>query len=150
MVVGGVAVVMQGHPRLTADLDLFVSLDEVNARRAVAAFATLGYRPRPPMDAMGFADAPTRQQWADEKGMVVLSLWSDRLPATEIDLFIREPLPFEDLWRRANKVLVGDVEVAVASIEDLIAMKQRVARPRDLDDVAELKKLLEDAKGLNR
>jgi predicted nucleotidyltransferase len=144
VVVGGVAVVMQGHPRMTADLDLFVSFDPVNAREAIKALGTLGYRPRPPVDAMGFADAAIRRQWADEKGMVVLSLWSDSLPATEIDLFIREPLPFEDLWRRASRVPVGEVEVAVASIEDLIALKEKVARPRDLQDIAELRKLLDE------
>jgi hypothetical protein len=37
--------------------------------------------------------------------MVVLSLSSASLPATEIDLFVTEPLPFEDLWHRAIPAL---------------------------------------------
>jgi hypothetical protein len=36
LVVGGVAVVLQGHPRFTADLDLVVALDPSNARGTIA------------------------------------------------------------------------------------------------------------------
>jgi hypothetical protein len=36
LVVGGVAVVLHGHPRFTADLDLVVALDPDNVRRVFA------------------------------------------------------------------------------------------------------------------
>ncbi len=39
LVVGGVAVVLHGHPRFTADLDLVPALDTANARAAVAALS---------------------------------------------------------------------------------------------------------------
>ena len=48
VVVGGVAVVLQGSPRFTADLDLVVWLDSENARRAISALAA---PPQNPLEA---------------------------------------------------------------------------------------------------
>ncbi len=42
VVVGGVAVVLQGHPRMTADLDLVVDLSVDNVRRTVDVLEHLG------------------------------------------------------------------------------------------------------------
>jgi hypothetical protein len=141
VVVGGVAVVLQGHPRLTADLDLVVSLEPANALRAMKALESLDYRPRAPVKADDFADPAIRQQWISEKGLAVFSLWSTRFQATEVDVFVAEPLPFEELWNRASKIEMGGTSIAVASIEDLISMKARVGRPKDLQDIDELRKL---------
>jgi predicted nucleotidyltransferase len=142
VVVGGVAVVLQGSPRFTADLDLVVSLEPQNAKRAMEALASLGYRPRAPVPAEQFADPTIRESWVKDKGMTVFTLWSKELPATEVDLFVQEPMPFEDLFARADKARLGEVDVAVASAEDLIAMKSAVGRAKDDEDVAALKQLL--------
>jgi len=135
LVVGGVAVVLHGHPRFTADLDLVVALDPENARAAIAALARLGYRPRAPVDGAQFADPVARQRWIDEKGLTVFTLWSPDHPATEIDLFVREPFPFDAAWSRATIADLGDVRVPVASLEDLVALKRAAGRPKDLEDV---------------
>jgi len=135
LVVGGVAVVLQGHPRFTADLDLVVALDPSNARAAIAALARLGYRPRAPVDGAQFSDPKTRQRWIDEKGLTVFSLWSPAHPATDVDLFVREPFPFDAAFSRATIADLGDVKVPVASIEDLIALKRVAGRPKDLEDI---------------
>lgn len=71
----------------------------------------------------------------------MFSLWSSRFQATEVDVFVSEPLPFDELWRNATKVAMDGADVAVASIEDLILMKGRVGRPKDLQDIEELRKL---------
>lgn len=65
LVVGGVAVVLHGHLRTTADLDLVVELAPDNARRALAALAKLGFRPRAPVPAEHFLDAGIRQSWIE-------------------------------------------------------------------------------------
>ncbi len=135
LVVGGVAVVLHGHPRFTADLDLVVALDPGNARKAIDALAGLGYRPRAPVEGALFADPAERQRWIDEKGLTVFTLWSPQHPATEIDLFVREPFPFGDAWARATFADLGGVRVPVASIEDLVALKRVAGRPKDLEDI---------------
>jgi hypothetical protein len=46
--------------------------------------------------------------------------------------------PYERLRERAVRELIGGVEVQVASLEDLIAMKKAAGRPKDLVAVEEL------------
>lgn len=136
LVAGGVAVVLHGHLRATADLDLFVDLEEANVRRAVTALGELGYSPRAPVDAREFADASTRRSWVREKNLQVFSLWRDEAP--DVDLFVDEPLPFADALDRAERVILGGVEVPVLGLEDLIALKRRAGRAQDLADVEAL------------
>lgn len=133
--VGGVAVVLHGHPRFTADIDLVVALDPGNVRTAIEALSRLGYRPRAPVDAALLADPAARERWIDEKGLTVFTLWSPEHPATEVDLFVREPFPFDEAWGRATFADLGDVTVPVASIGDLVALKRTAGRPKDLEDV---------------
>jgi hypothetical protein len=141
LVVGGVAVVLHGHPRFTADIDLVVALTPGNALAAVRALAGLGYRPRAPVDGALFADAAARRRWIDEEGLTVFTLWSPDHPATEIDLFVQEPFPFDVAWARATVADLGVAKVPVASIEDLIALKRAAGRPKDLEDVRVLEAL---------
>ncbi len=138
LVVGGVAVVLHGHTRFTSDVDLVVELESANVRRAMEALVTLGYRPRAPVPALDFADAGKRRAWIDEKNLTVFSLWSPARPATEIDVFVEEPFDFAEAHARAIHVDLDGVPVSAASIDDLVALKRRVARPKDLDDIAEL------------
>jgi len=139
LVVGGVAVVLHGHLRTTADLDLVVELAPENARRAISALAKLGFRPRAPVAAEQFLDPRIRQSWIEEKGLTVFSLWSDRLPDVEVDLFVKEPFEFEPVYARAVRVPLDTTTVSVVSLEDLIALKRATARPIDLADVEALR-----------
>jgi hypothetical protein len=142
LVVGGVAVVVHGHLRLTADLDLAIRLDRDNIMRVLSALESLDFQPRAPVAARDFADADRRAEWIRDKNLVVFSLWSPRFPATEVDLFVRNPFDFDLAYARAHKADLGGTTVTVASLEDLIALKREVGRPRDLADVEELEKIL--------
>ncbi|MEX0880604.1 MAG: hypothetical protein WEB59_07220 [Thermoanaerobaculia bacterium] len=141
VVVGGVAVVLHGHLRLTADLDLVIALDRENVLAAVEALGALGYRPRPPVSARQFADPEIRSSWVREKGMTVFSLWSPAYPGTDVDLFAEEPLPFDALRKRARLAELYGVSVPIAGIPDLIAMKRTAGRPEDLQDIAALERI---------
>lgn len=138
LVVGGVAVVLHGHLRTTADLDLVVSLEPSNARRAIDAVAALGYRARAPVPAERFADAAERAAWISEKELTVFSLWSDRLPGLELDLFVREPFDFEQAWARRVTVSLDTTTATVVGLQDLLALKREARRPQDLADVEAL------------
>ena len=141
LVVGGVAVVLHGHLRVTADVDLVVELSAENAKKALSALSGLGYRPRAPVALMDFADERLRTSWVNDKGLTVFSLWSDQLPGTEIDLFVREPFAFNEAWARATTATIDGVHIHVASIDDLIELKRHAGRPKDLDDIAALEAL---------
>jgi hypothetical protein len=46
--------------------------------------------------------------------------------------------PYADLRTRALKLELGDLELAVAGLDDLISMKRASGRPVDLEDLAVL------------
>jgi hypothetical protein len=147
VVVGGLAVVLHGHPRLTADVDLVVDLAPTSARHAIEALLGLGLKARVPADPLGFADPLQRQAWISEKNLQVFSMFSPSNPLLSLDLFVREPIPFEDLWSRAEAFDIGGVTVRVASLDDLITMKRVVGRPQDLLDVEALEAIKQARRG---
>lgn len=143
LIVGGVAVVMHGHLRVTADLDLVLSLEKENLDRAIAALEALGFRPRAPVPLRLFADAAARESWIRETGLTVFSLWSASRPGFEIDLFVSEPFNFENVYARAVRVQLETCLATVVPLEDLIALKESVGRPRDIEDTIALRALSE-------
>lgn len=138
VVVGGLAVVLHGYARLTADVDLVVDLSPGEAVKAVAALTRIGMVPRAPVQARDFADANERRRWIEEKGMRVFSMHDPRKPLVEVDLFVDPPVGFDELFERAEWVELGERRVRVASIADLIAMKRLAGRPKDAEDIAAL------------
>lgn len=138
VVVGGVAVVLQGHVRMTVDLDLVVDLAVEPVLTVLDLLAELGFRPRLPVDPHDFADPVVRSQWVAERNLQVFSLYHPGDPLSEIDLFATHPLPFEQLLAEADQIEVGDVRVPVASIPHLLRLKRDAGRPRDLEDIAAL------------
>ena len=88
-----------------------------------------------------FAEQPIREQWIREKGLQVFSLWSPAHPTLELDLFVSEPFDFDAVYSRALRVPLEKTEAIVIALEDLIALKKRVGRPRDQEDIAALESL---------
>ncbi len=139
LVVGGVAVVLHGHPRFTADLDLVLDLDEANTLAAIAALEGLEYQARAPVPLRDFAKQQKRRAWFEDKELTVFSLWSPSHPGTEVDLFVQEPFDFGEAWRRRmDAVLPDGTTVRVVGLDDLRHLKQASGRPRDLDDLEKL------------
>jgi predicted nucleotidyltransferase len=146
VVVGGVAVVLHGYLRATADLDLVLAMDEQNLQNALRTFGGIGFQSRAPVPLAAFAEASERRRWIDEKNLQVFSLWHSKMPGFEVDLFVEPPLPFDDLYSQAVLVELGKTTVSVASIDDLIVMKRAAGRPRDVEDIEALLHL-KDANG---
>ena len=137
----GVATVLHGYARLTADIDLIVDLEEEAAARTMCALGGLGLQPRAPVRAADFADAGIREVWLHEKGMQVFSLFHPDNPMLSVDVFTSHPIEFETLFGRADVCEVGDASVRIASISDLIHLKRLADRPRDRDDIEKLEKI---------
>lgn len=138
VIVGGVAASLHGGSRVTFDLDVVPSLAPESWEAVVDLLWSLGARPRIPEPVERIRDVGQVRRWRREKGMLALNF---RTPdcSTEVDLVVGESDGFEGLRQRAVRVTVGERTFFVASIDDLIAMKQRAGRPQDMLDISELR-----------
>ncbi|UCD35839.1 MAG: hypothetical protein JSU90_03115 [Nitrospiraceae bacterium] len=141
VVVGGVAYVLHGGLRLTADLDIMIGLEKKNIRKFIHIMSELGYKPKIPVKAEDLMDPHKRMEWLKEKNMKVFSFFSSKQPVSLIDIFIYEPVNFHDVKAHALKVRLGRLSIPVASIDDLIKLKKISGRKQDLEDIKSLKRL---------
>ncbi|MDE2236023.1 MAG: hypothetical protein KGL13_04230 [Gammaproteobacteria bacterium] len=147
VVVGGLAVILHGHIRLTQDLDLVIDLEPGNCRKALAALEGIGLKPRLPVVMQDFADPRKREDWYQNRHMQVFQLWDPRNPQRSIDVFVREPLKFADLWRDSVVKVYDGMTIRIASIAHLIAMKSGTQRVRDRDDIEKLQEIQRQLSG---
>ncbi len=144
LVAGGVALNLHQLMRMTVDLDLIIHLEKNNIVKFVEVMKPLGFRPKVPVDPLDLADAEKRESWILEKNMVVFSFINVANPMEVIDIFVREPMPFHEMYQRRHEVKIGDVAVAVLGAEDLIALKEAAGRAKDLYDIKLLKDRRDD------
>jgi hypothetical protein len=132
VVIGGVAVIVQGSPRFTKDLDICYAADPANLQRLGELLVELDARLRGIDEDLPFVpDAPTLKQAA----MLTLTTGEG-----DIDLLADPPGSpgYAALKRRASRIELDGNIVLVASIDDLIAMKSAAGRPQDIVDLESL------------
>ncbi len=141
VLVGGVAVILHGVPRTTADLDLVAAPDRANLLRLVRVMRRLGFRPRAPVRAEDLADARKRSAWIRGKRMKAFTFWRDGRPLDEVDILLVSPVPYNELRLRAHVRHAGGLDLPVADPRDLIRMKRRTGRAQDASDIDALRRL---------
>lgn len=142
IIVGGLAVIAHGYGRTTQDLDLVIRLEAGMIRATFLALGQLGYCPIIPVTADAFADETQRSRWVAEKGMTVLSFFSEQFRLTAVDVFASEPFDFQTEYGAAMvEDIAPGVPVRVVRLETLLRLKLQAGRPQDLADVAQLQKL---------
>ena len=140
VVIGGLAAQAHGSPSLTADLDIVPSWDRENLRRVADVLADVaairhgvpaGSPPMPPLD---------------ERTLLAGSLFTLTTRFGRFDLLANpDPgLDFELLAAGAGTGEIDGVRVAIASLDDLIAMKRAAGRPKDRVEVEILGALREE------
>ena len=144
VVVGGLAVIMHGHLRAARDLDLVIGLHPDNCAKAMDAFSGIGLRPRLPVTLADFADPAKREDWAQNRNMLVFQLWDPANPERSVNVFVREPLDFRAMLSEAVIKDLDGVPIRVASIRHLILLKQAAGRPLDMDDIEALRDIAAD------
>jgi len=146
-VAGGVALVLHGAVRFTADLDLIVELSAENLNNFMSAMNELGYKPRLPVKTEDFADPLTRESWIDEKGMKVFTFYHPEHQINQIDIFVKEPLKFDDIEKELVRIKARDVTIPVVSLTHLKILKRIAGRPQDMADISALEELEKEDEG---
>lgn len=143
VVIGGLAVNLHGYSRATADLDVVVSLRNAELSKFIAAVKKLGLVPRVPVALEDLLDEKKRSEWMNEKNMLVFTVYHPQNPMESIDVMIDNAERFDDFLSRKVLMKVGDINIPVISIPDLIYLKEKAGRGRDVIDVQALRKILE-------
>jgi len=138
VLVGGLAVLLHGVDRLTADIDLVVDLAPEQASKAIDVLLEIGFKAQAPVDPRQFADPLVRDKWRQDASMVVMSFWDPDNRRPTVDLFADYPMDFELLFRDSLLMTLTSTPVRVASLEHLIAIKLAAGRAKDLDDASRL------------
>lgn len=135
VVVGGLAAIAHGARRVTLDLDVVPQPASDNYRRLADALSDLGLADETVVDGE-FQQLDPR----DDVDLARSRNVSLRTGAGQLNVLnrAREAPPYEELARRAARVPVAGVEVLVAGLDDLVAMKLASGRPKDLQDVADV------------
>ena len=141
LVVGGTALVLHGVVRLTKDLDIFVDFSPSNLRKFIDAMVRLGYKPKVPVKAEDFIDPENREKWKREKNMKVFSFYHPEKPEELIDIFVYEPIKFDEAKKEKKIMKAQGISIPVISIRNLKRLKRLANRPQDLADVEALENL---------
>jgi predicted nucleotidyltransferase len=132
VVIGGVAAVLWGSPRMTYDLDICFATDDGNLEALGKVLIELGAQLKGVDEDLPFVPDPSTLRRIE-----VLTM---KTSAGELDLLARPAgAPSYDVLRkRATRVDLGDFNILISSLDDLIAMKRAAGRTKDLADVEEL------------
>ena len=141
VLVGGVAVGLQGCHRPTANVDVALAMDTVNVQRFLSVAQFFGLSPTLPVEPDALARPEVIEQWYREKEMRVFGLRGPTAAEAIINVLVRPIGPYADLRRDAAMIDIGPIIIPVASIDHLIAMKTEAGRSQDLTDIEELRKI---------
>ena len=138
VVVGGVAVALNGFVRMTEDIDLLVDDDPENLRKLLAALERFGE---------GFARELAPADFTAEEGAIRIVEESE---SCIIDLFVRmRGQSFRDVVRDAVTFEVSGRQLQHASCRGLIRLKQGSLREKDRLDIEALGRLERDPRALD-
>ena len=125
LVIGGYAVAYHGFPRYTKDIDIWVWLNEENAKKVLEVIHAFG------MKSMNILiDDLINKDTVIQLGM----------PPNRIDILTDlENLDFETCFGQREIADIGGLEISFLDIDNLITAKLNAGRPQDKVDVKKLR-----------
>jgi hypothetical protein len=138
VVIGAFAAVAQGYPLPTQDVDVTPSRDPVNLERLAAALSELRAKLRLP-------GGRTHPFPIEPRYLGDSDSWALATTAGELDILFQPSGTngFDDLRREAIEVTLRGTPVLLASLRDIIRMKEASNRPKDQAQLPALRRTLE-------
>lgn len=147
LIVGGLSVNLYGVPRVTQDIDLIISMERENILKVISLLKNLDYLPRLPVIPDDMADPGKVRDWIENRNLKAFSFYHKKESYKVVDIVLDHPLDFKKAFEMRTVKHVKDIEIYLASIDDVIKMKEFSGRGQDLSDIEMLKrvrKYLED------
>jgi predicted nucleotidyltransferase len=138
IVIGAFAAVAQGYPLPTQDVDITPSRDPVNLERLAAALSELRAELRLP-------GGTTHPFPIEPRYLGDSDSWTLATAAGDLDVHFRPggTNGFDDLRRDAIEVTLRGTPVRLASLRDVIRMKEATGREKDQAQLPALRRTLE-------
>lgn len=133
VIVGGIAVTLQGYVRLTEDIDLLLDDEPANIRRLLRTLSDYGE---------GYARELSEEDFDDSEGAIRIV---EETEQCQIDLFTRiSGRRFAEVREDADLFSLRGHQIPYASKASLIGWKSRSVREKDRLDVLALRRLTEN------
>ncbi|MEW6169898.1 MAG: hypothetical protein AB1651_19770, partial [Pseudomonadota bacterium] len=132
---------LHGIERATMDIDVTVAMTPENLSALVGMARELGMTPMLPVELDTLTDPDQLARWHRERNLEAFALRAPGAAGVTLDVLLFPPVDFSALREHAITLQARAVPVVVASIDDLIALKQAVGRPIDLADIEHLMRL---------
>lgn len=140
LIVGGLSVNLYGVPRLTQDIDIIISTDRENILKIITLLKNHGYVPRLPVNPEDLADFDKVKDWVENRNLKAFSFYHKKDIYKVVDIVLVHPLDFEKSFKNRTVKRVKDIEIYLASIDDVIKTKLFSGRAQDISDIEMLKK----------
>ncbi len=134
--VGGYAVALHGAVRGTVDIDLVIQFKEGDFIETEQALHELGLESRLPLH--GAQVYKFRKEYLENRNLIAWNFYNPKKPSEQVDIILTQNLSAIQVVT----VQFHSFKIKIASIPDLIKMKQASGRPQDLADVESLRELI--------
>ncbi len=139
VLIGGIAVILHGVLRFTADIDIIINFEKENVKKFLKILKKFNLKPRVPINPEDLMFEEKREEWIKGKGAKVINFVdSSGFPfPLQVDVSLTEK--YDEIERERKKI--NDFEVWVISKSNLIKLKEKAGRPIDLNDIEKLKEI---------
>jgi hypothetical protein len=144
LVIGGFAVVLYDVERATFDVDIGIASSPESVKIIISILKELGYRRIVDLDTG--KDLGALDKLAVEDALKMESFGVRDGYAIDILFIVKEDFDF--LWKYKVEVPFEGQIIPIPSLLDLIRIKEKSSRPKDLEDVKRLRHILR--KGRNK
>lgn len=141
LIVGGLSVNLYGVPRVTQDIDIVIAMSKENILKITSLLKKSGYIPRLPVNPEDLANPRNVKDWIETKNLKAFSFYHKKDNYKVVDIVLVHPLDFEKSFINRTIKKAMDIDIYLASIDDIIKMKEFSGRSQDLSDIAMLKKV---------
>lgn len=126
VIIGGIACVLYGSPRLTKDIDIFIERNLENSQKLLKALKEIGF---------GTASLTTPQKIIKNE----VTIFKDYI---RLDVLTKiKRLDFERVWKEKVIKRMRGLKLPIISLDNLIISKRAIGRSLDLEDIKILEKI---------